>query len=66
MTAPILIQREATQHVVVVGWLGWSGVPGQGTEVSHLLGGGLGNVQGQRPLRLRLPSSCKEVGQGIR
>ena len=63
MTAVILIQRDATQHVAV----GWEwGVPGQGTEVSHLRGGGLRNVQGQRPLRLRLPSSCKEVGQGIR
>lgn len=56
ITAPVLGQREATQQV---------GVPGQGTEAIHLLRGSLRDVQRQRPLRLRLPGSCKEVGQVI-
>lgn len=55
--APILTQGEAI-------------LPGedlsQGREAIHLLRGCLGDIQRQGPLGLRLPGSCKEVGQVIR
>lgn len=55
-TAPVLTQGEA----ILPGGGAWPG-----RRDSHLLGGCLGDVQRQRPLGLRLPGSCKEVGQVI-
>lgn len=43
----------------------WGSSGNQGREAIHLLGGCLRNVQRQRPLRPRLPGSCKEAGQVI-
>lgn len=55
MTAPILIQREATQHVVVVGWLGAEGGPWPGNRGKSPAGGRPGECPGAEAPQAEAP-----------